>query len=149
MAKSPNGVRIHIDAGYSGKFILPEGTSADAMAILVNAIPVEQTYCNGEYQTHPDPSKNKILMTIVNIENMRYFVDARSEDNHTEYDIIIDEVKSKIKDTKHAVIVFGSSSIKVGKTSIEYKDLADPEVDPEVIISEIVDLALANPRKDL
>ena len=150
MTKPPDDTRIMINAGYSSKFILPTGTSADVMAVLVNAIPIDDTYHKGKNITHRSTTEDKrISVEIISADEITDFLDARDEDAHQEYDIIVSEVKDKLEGKKHAVVLFRSNQIKVGRTEIEYEDLANPEIDPEAIINAIVVEALKDPGREL
>jgi len=148
---APLSTRIILETGWA-TFILPEGTSADAMSILANAIKVETSY-NQKPKYSVSTSSGEIKVSIVDINDIGNFVDVRKEDDHQEYDIIIDEVKKQLqnevdRDT-HAVVYFGSENIKIGSEEIQYENLANPKNDPQEIIDFIVEKARANPHRKI
>lgn len=140
MSKTYDGARIVVEMGYH-KFLLPKEASADQLSILVDAIPLESIYASGKnYLCAEEKGGRRIEMSIVKSNDIRDFVDARN-DKQVEYDIIIEEVKKRIG-PNHRTIVFRSDSITSGEEEFKYADLANPEVDPESIIEDILAAAL-------
>jgi len=142
-----SSTRILIEFGYGGKFMLPGGTSADTMAVLANAIHVDDVRHKGKYVFCPKTDDSKIKISIVAEKDVCHFVDSRGDSDHQEYDIIVAEVTERLGNKPHGPIIFRSSDIYIGTEAIEYEDLADPDTDPETIIEKIVQAALANPIK--
>jgi len=144
MASAKPGTRIYVEFAY-GKFILPEGTSADAMAILANAIPVETEYGGGKHHIHPSCEGKNIEIKIISSDVIETLIDVRG-DEHQDYDIIFDEVKSALANKKdHGVVIFGSNNIRAHNEKFEYEDMANPDFDPEDLIKKIVCAAIENP----
>lgn len=148
MAKSSSNTRILIEFGYSDRFLLPAGTSADQMAVLANAVKIDESY-SGPSRGSLCPSQtsnSKVKVYIISANEISKFVDEREgEDAHEDYDIIIEEVKNRIGNKNHGVIRFRKKNIIVGDEEIDYEDLANPETDPETIIDSIVSKALVKP----
>lgn len=149
MAKAVPTTRIIVEAGYN-KWILPEGTSADQISVLVNAIPVESSYLNGKNVTHLSRSQHmKVEMHVISVNDVKNFIDDRN-DEHGEYDIIISEVRERLQDKVHAFVLFKKDKIFVGPEDVNYVDLANPDVDPETVIEDIVQKALLNkPNREI
>jgi len=145
MAKATTPIpktRILIECGYH-KIVLPVGTSADEIAILANATVVNSHYVGGKTVWYPNGDTDVVSISIINEKSITNFIDARGDD-YPEYDIIIKNVKERLGDKNHKSIIF-SNKITSGSKDFEYVDLADPEVDPEEIITTIVNAALDNP----
>lgn len=140
MGKIPNDVVIVVNLGYD-RFVLPRGTSADDVAILANAKPIDESYVGGQTIFHPSVTEKSVDVSIIDTNRIQNFIDARN-DKHAEYDIIVEEVESRLKDQEHRVVFFREKCIHIGTDEMEYVDLANPDNDPEKIINKIVYMAL-------
>lgn len=146
MANPKSNTRILVEIGYT-KFVLPEGTSADAMAILANAVPVGVSYGRGKHHIHPEHEDKKIDIRIIDAGDIETLLDLRGEDEHQDYDIIFNEVESALKGKDHGSVIFNSNRIEACDKRFEYADMADPEFDPQKLIGEIIEAALKHPSR--
>ena len=149
MIKPPANTRIMITGSWNTKFILPEGTSADLMSVLANAIPINDFYHGGKNHIYRECSDNKIEIKIISTNEISNFIDGRNEDHHPEYDIIISEIREQLGKKTHATIIFKENEIVVGKKTFNYADLASPETDPEKLINDIVEVALKDVGREI
>ena len=139
-----NKVRILLQCGYN-KFILPEGTSADAISCITHAQQVDThsiTYNENLYTESTEATT--IELKIIKGDKIVKFIDNRGKE-HRELDIIVDQVTKKLDQKKQKFpVIFGLTNIVVKDFKVEYKtiNLADPAFDPEQLINKIINLAM-------
>lgn len=131
--------RVLIKWGYNEYWLLPEGMKADQIRALVGSIKIQIDYESDKY--YPSAMDQQIKIEIIGSDEISDFIVVCKRE---EYKLIAQEVKERIGDRKHRAIRFNKEKCFVGNERIDYiEDIADPSFDPEEIINNIVEMALA------